>query len=214
METPTKEVSCPNCPSQDMSPHVVCPSSSTTSRHHPSYPLRPCKGPISYLISLPHYTSLSLPLWPTPMPTTGLLPHLIVTHSPLVCPSFTWINSYITSYPSTNGLFMALMMDAVCTSEMSNYSNKTTWRYISEGSNFHTCHHENLKSHDVNQGAFPVEVKTAKCKCIKQICIICSWCRTFLPSLRLWWVPSRILQASHPSPGLANFFESAWPNCR
>jgi hypothetical protein len=43
---------------------------------------------------------------------------------------------------------IALMMEAVHTSETSVYS-ETTWRYISEGSNLHMCCHENLKSHNL-----------------------------------------------------------------
>jgi hypothetical protein len=63
-------------------------------------------------------------------------PHLIVTHSPLVCPSFTLTtDSYIPCYPFARDIFIALMMEAVRTSETSVYSNETTRRYIPEGSN-------------------------------------------------------------------------------
>jgi hypothetical protein len=68
-----------------------------------------------------------------PMSTTGPLLHVIVTHSPLVSPSFTWItDSYITCHPVARGLFFALMMEAVNTSEISVNFNVTTGRYISE----------------------------------------------------------------------------------
>jgi hypothetical protein len=40
-----------------------------------------------------------------------------------------------------------MLMEAVHPSETSVYSNKTTWRYIPEGSNLHTHWSENLKSH-------------------------------------------------------------------
>jgi hypothetical protein len=42
--------------------------------------------------------------------------------------------------------FIALMMEAVRTSETLVYSNETTWRYIPEGSNLHSRRRENLKS--------------------------------------------------------------------
>jgi hypothetical protein len=41
----------------------------------------------------------------------------------------------------------ALMMDAVCTSEMSINIYLTTWQYIPEDSTLNTRHRENLKSH-------------------------------------------------------------------
>jgi hypothetical protein len=44
--------------------------------------------------------------------------------------------------------FIALMIEAVRTSETSVYS-ETTWRYIPEGSNLHTRRRENLKSHEI-----------------------------------------------------------------
>jgi hypothetical protein len=40
------------------------------------------------------------------------------------------------------------MMEAVHTSETLVYFIKTTWRFIPEGYNLHTHHHENLKSHN------------------------------------------------------------------
>jgi hypothetical protein len=43
--------------------------------------------------------------------------------------------------------FIALMMEAVRTSETSVYSKETTWRYIPEESNIHTRCREILKSH-------------------------------------------------------------------
>jgi hypothetical protein len=46
-----------------------------------------------------------------------------------------------------NDLFIALMMEAVRTSEMSVYSKETTLHCIPEGSNLYTRRRENLKSH-------------------------------------------------------------------
>jgi hypothetical protein len=43
------------------------------------------------------------------------------------------------------------------------------------------------------------EVTTAKCECIKHIFVTCLWHHIFLLLLHLGWVPSRILQACHPS---------------
>jgi hypothetical protein len=43
------------------------------------------------------------------------------------------------------------MMEAICTSQMSVYFNKTTRRYVSEGCHLHTLHHEDVKSHSVNK---------------------------------------------------------------
>jgi len=64
---------------------------------------------------------------------TGLLPHLIVTHSSLVCPSFTWTtDSYITCYPFARGLFISLMVEAVRTSETSVNFDVTTRHYFPE----------------------------------------------------------------------------------
>jgi hypothetical protein len=55
---------------------------------------------------------------------------------PIGQPKFTWTaNSYITCYPLTHSLFIALMMNAVCTPEMSVNLNVTTWRYIPEAVN-------------------------------------------------------------------------------
>jgi hypothetical protein len=77
----------------------------------------------------------------------GPLPHLIVTHSSLVSPSFTWTaDSYITCNPFAHGLFIALMMEAVGTSETSVDSNEPTRRYIPEYSKLHTRRHDDLKS--------------------------------------------------------------------
>jgi hypothetical protein len=50
-------------------------------------------------------------------------------------PKFTWTaDTYITCYPFTRGLFIALMMEAVLTSETSVNFNVTTRRYIPEDS--------------------------------------------------------------------------------
>jgi hypothetical protein len=42
---------------------------------------------------------------------------------------------------------MALIMEAVRTSETSDPFNLTTWRYYPEDSTLHSRRHENLKSH-------------------------------------------------------------------
>jgi cell division protein FtsL len=47
-------------------------------------------------------------------------------------------------------LLIALMMEAICTSETSVYFKHTTRRYISEGYNLHISHHDNLKSHTIS----------------------------------------------------------------
>jgi hypothetical protein len=53
--------------------------------------------------------------------------------------SFTWtVDSYITCYPFTHDLFIALMMEAVRISETSVHFNVTTRRYIPEDSKFQT----------------------------------------------------------------------------
>jgi hypothetical protein len=82
-------------------------------------------------------------LYPTSLHTVSLfstavlstispLRHLIITNSPPVCPSFAWTtDSYITCYPFARGLFIALMMEAVRTSETSVYSKETTRRNAS-----------------------------------------------------------------------------------
>jgi hypothetical protein len=45
---------------------------------------------------------------------------------------------------------IALMMEAIRTSEMLVHSNETTRRYIPEDSKLHTRRRENLKSHKPN----------------------------------------------------------------
>jgi hypothetical protein len=74
------------------------------------------------------------------LPTAiGPLPHLIITHFPLVSTSFTWTaNSSLTCNPFAHGLFIALMTEAVCTFETSVNFNVTTRRYIPEDSKLHT----------------------------------------------------------------------------
>jgi hypothetical protein len=47
----------------------------------------------------------------------------------------------------TTSIF-SLMMEAVHTSETSVHFNVTTWCYIPEDYKLHTCHRENLKSHN------------------------------------------------------------------
>jgi hypothetical protein len=100
-----------------------------------------------YPISLPHYTSLSLLLWTPPhLPSARFLTY----RHPFAIgqPKFTWsADSYITCYPFMHGLFIALMMEAVRTSETSVNFNVTTWPYIPEDSKLHSHHHENLNSH-------------------------------------------------------------------
>jgi len=44
-------------------------------------------------------------------------------------------------------MMMNLMVEAVCTSQMSVYFYKTTWYYIPEGSHLHAHCNENVKSH-------------------------------------------------------------------
>jgi hypothetical protein len=57
----------------------------------------------------------------------------------------------LLKYTDISELFTAsiirAMMEAVHTSDMSVYFNKTTWRYIQESCHLHTCSCENLKSH-------------------------------------------------------------------
>jgi hypothetical protein len=89
-----------------------------------------------------HYTSLFYygqpPIchWPTSS--------LIVTHSPLVSP--VHLDSYITCSPSARGSLIALMMEAVLTSETSVNIYLTTRQYIPEDSKLHKHRRENLKS--------------------------------------------------------------------
>jgi hypothetical protein len=54
---------------------------------------------------------------------------------------------YITCYPFVHGSLIALMMEAVHTSETSVNINLTTWHYIPEDSKLHTHRCEKLKSH-------------------------------------------------------------------
>jgi hypothetical protein len=51
-----------------------------------------------------------------------------------------------SSIASTNRV-IALMMEIVSTSETLVNFYQTTWHYNSEDSRFHTCSHENMKSH-------------------------------------------------------------------
>jgi hypothetical protein len=98
--------------------------------------------------SLSHYTSLSLLLWTAPLSAIGQLTHL---SSPIPhWSAHVYLDRrlpYITCYPSTHGLVIALMMEAVRTSETSVNFNVTTWRYIPEDSKLHTRCRENPKSH-------------------------------------------------------------------
>jgi hypothetical protein len=45
-------------------------------------------------------------------------------------------------------IIRAMMMEAVHTSETAVNFNMTTWHYIPEDCNLHTCYRENLKSHN------------------------------------------------------------------
>jgi len=83
-----------------------------------------------------------IPLFPSlldcgpPVPTFGSLSHTFITSpsplSPLAWPRYpASTNSYISSWPFVRGLFIALKMEAVCTSETSAYY-ETTRRYIPE----------------------------------------------------------------------------------
>jgi hypothetical protein len=47
----------------------------------------------------------------------------------------------------TASIILALMMDALRTSETSVNFNVTTRRYIAKDSELHTCRRENMKSH-------------------------------------------------------------------
>jgi hypothetical protein len=55
-------------------------------------------------------------------------------------------NSYITGNPLARGLFIAMTIEAVHTSETSVYYNETTRGNIRQGSNLNTRRRENLKS--------------------------------------------------------------------
>jgi hypothetical protein len=93
-----------------------------------------------YPISLSHYTSLSLSL---SFFCYGPLPHL---SPPLVSPSSLGL-LYITCYPLARGLLIALILEALCTSETSVNFNVTTRRNIPEHSKLHTRRSEDLTSH-------------------------------------------------------------------
>jgi hypothetical protein len=89
----------------------------------------------SFISILSHSYTIHLSLFHCGQPPSaiGLLPHLTITHSPLVSPSFTWTtDSYITCYPFMRGLFIALMMEAAHTSKTLVHFNVTTWCYIPE----------------------------------------------------------------------------------
>jgi hypothetical protein len=58
------------------------------------------------------------------------------------------LDSYITSYLFAQGSFIALMMEAVRTSETSVDIYLTTRQYIPEDSELHTHRRKNLKSHN------------------------------------------------------------------
>jgi hypothetical protein len=70
--------------------------------------------------------------WPAAAP--------IVIHSPLVSPSLLGLPTPLYNLLSfSHGLVIALMMDAVCTSETLVNFNVTTWRYIPKTLNFNSC---------------------------------------------------------------------------
>jgi hypothetical protein len=77
---------------------------------------------------------------PSPIGLAKLLP----------CPTC----SYILTRFLMHGLHIALMMEAVSTSEMMANIYWTTQCNIPEHNHFHTCHHKNLKSHQVYTWAF------------------------------------------------------------
>jgi hypothetical protein len=80
--------------------------------------------------------SLSLPLWPIPLlPLARFFASLSPIRHWYAQLSLGSTDSHTTSNPFVHGLFIALMMEAVGTTETSVYSNETTWRYIPEGSN-------------------------------------------------------------------------------
>jgi hypothetical protein len=133
------------CPCEDNSCPPLGPSLLT--HHLPAsshFPLSPCKGPISVL-SHSHTIPLSLFYYGLPpcLPLASLLtyPHWS---------AHVYLDRqlpYITCYPSTHGLIIALMMEAVLTSETSVNFNVATWRYIPEDSKLHTRCREYPKSH-------------------------------------------------------------------
>jgi hypothetical protein len=71
----------------------------------------------------------------------------IITHSPFGSP--VHLDSYITCYPFARGSLIALMMEAVLSSETSVIIYLTTRQYIPEDSKLHTRRRENLKSQNV-----------------------------------------------------------------
>jgi hypothetical protein len=117
-----------------------------TSQHHPSdSPVglkRAHFHPPPYLSLYIHNTSLSF--------TAAHPPFYHWLASSPDCHPFAHWSAQVTlgptdSYISSNlplSLFITLTMEAVYTSEMSVYSDKTTWCYIAEGSHHHIRHHE------------------------------------------------------------------------
>jgi hypothetical protein len=136
---------CPYCP-QDNNQSLLCSSFLTHPLVLPSnIPVThwwPLKVPVSFfyfcmsLIPL----SLSFPDWPfnhwlASSPDFHPFPHW----SGQISPGLT--DSYISSRPLMHGLFVALMMEAACTSEASVHFHVSTWLYIPESCHVHThCH--------------------------------------------------------------------------
>jgi hypothetical protein len=57
---------------------------------------------------------------------------------------------------------ITLMMEAAHTSEMSIDIQSRTRQYMPEDSELHTCHYENLKSHDEKRGLFTIKYFISK----------------------------------------------------
>jgi hypothetical protein len=120
--------SCPYCPSQDT---LGPPSGPSLLAHHSlassQFPPRPTKDTFVSYLTPTLYLSLSLLLWTPPPSGIFPLPHLS-SPIPIGQPKFTWsTDSCTTCYPFVHGLFTALMMEAVRTSERSVNFNMTTW---------------------------------------------------------------------------------------
>jgi hypothetical protein len=109
--------------------------------------------PLSFL----SFSMLVIPLFP-PLPesdphpsTIGSLPHSFLASSlPTHLPGqdSTWSNRLLYfQLIFARDLFIALMMEAVRTYEMSVYFNEATRRYVSESCHLHTLRRENLNSH-------------------------------------------------------------------
>jgi hypothetical protein len=76
------------------------------------------------------------------------------------------------------GVYCAVMMEAVCTSETSVYF-QTKQRYIAEGCHLHTHHCENLKSHKLQAAAFKLRnvCTTLTILACSPKFDLCKWCQ-------------------------------------